>query len=56
MPLDFMVDAARDAGIEFDMKGLSARRKRSSAGAGELEGWVAEVGGAGLSRAAEDGV
>ncbi len=26
MPLDFMVDAARDAGIAFDMEGFEAAR------------------------------
>ena len=34
MPLDFMVDAARDAGIAFDMEGLMLRRKRSRRGLG----------------------
>ena len=29
MPLDFMVDAARDAGIAFDMEGFERRRRRS---------------------------
>ncbi len=29
LPLDFMVDAARDAGVTFDMKGFEARERRS---------------------------
>ena len=57
MPLDFMVDAARDAGIAFDMEGFrGGAAGGAGAGAGELEGWVAEVGGAGVSRVGEDGV
>ena len=57
LPLDFMVDAARDAGIAFDMEGFEAAQAGGAgAGAGELEGWVAEVGGAGVSRVGEDGV
>ncbi len=57
LPLDFMVDAARDAGFEFDMEGFETSEGRGAgAGAGFLEGWVAEVGGSGLSGVAEDGV
>ena len=57
MPLDFMVDAARDAGIDFDYEGFEAGEAGgAAAGAGELEGRVAEDGGAGVSRTGEDGV
>ena len=31
MPLDFMVDAARDAGIAFDMEGFEAARAEEQA-------------------------
>jgi alanyl-tRNA synthetase len=31
MPLDFMVDAARDAGIEFDMEGFEAAKEEEQA-------------------------
>ena len=57
LPLDFMVDAARDAGIAFDTAGLRAAKEEEQARArASLEGWVAEVGGAGLSGVGEDGV
>ena len=43
--------------LQFDMAGFeAAKEEEQAARAGFVEGWVAEVGGAGLSRAAEDGV
>ena len=36
--------------------GLSGEGRGAAAGAGFVEGWVAEVGGAGLSGVGEDGV
>ena len=57
LPLDFMVDAARDAGIDFDMEGFEARQeRRAGAGARFVEGRVAEVGESGLSGVGEDRV
>ena len=57
LPLDFMVDAARDAGIPFDMAGFeSAKEEEQQRRAGLVEGWIAEVGFAGVSRVGEDGV
>ena len=57
LPLDFMVDAARDAGIEFDMEGFEAARAEEQARArAQLEGRRAEDGQPGVSRFAEDGV
>ena len=50
------MDAARDAGINSIKQGLNGEGRGAGAGAGFVEGWVAEVGGAGLSGVAEDGV
>ena len=36
MPLDFMVDAARDAGIPFDMEGFDAAKEEEQLGLGLL--------------------
>ena len=41
LPLDFMVDAARDQGIEFDLAGFERRARRSSASARGLRGRAA---------------
>ena len=58
VPVDYIVDAARDAGIvDFDMAGFRAGEGGGAgAGSGELEGWVAEECGAGVSEAPADGV
>jgi len=55
MPVDFMVDAARDARLEFDMAGSRRRRKRAAAARASWKGG-SQNRGAVLSGVAEDGV
>ena len=51
MPLDFMVDAARDAGLEFDMEGFEAAKAEEQERArASWKGGVPKVGGAGVPR------
>ena len=57
MPLDFMVDAARDAGIRFDHEGFErAKGEEQERARASWKGGVAKVGGAGISGVGEDGV
>ena len=56
LPLDFMVDAARDAGIGFDMEGFEAARAEEQARArASWKGGSQKIGQPGLSRIAQDG-
>ena len=55
LPLDFMVDAARDAGVKFDEEGFEAARAEEQARArASWKGGSQKIGQPCVSRSAED--